>query len=65
MLEPWIRPQRAQERVLERVLGAVAAEPPAEEAQDLGAVLLVERLERGNRGCHRYVKRTSAPNCEV
>ena len=46
VLEPRIRPQRAQERLLEGVLGAVPAEPAVEEPEDLGAVGLVEGLER-------------------
>ena len=45
--------ERAQERLLEGVLGAVAAEPPAQETEHLGAVLDVERLERRDRhGAH-------------
>jgi hypothetical protein len=38
--------QRAKERLLERIFGAVAAEPPDEKAEDLLAVLLVELFER-------------------
>ena len=45
MLEPRIGSQGAEERLLEGVLGALAAEPPPEEAEDLVAVGLVEGLE--------------------
>jgi hypothetical protein len=44
--ELWIGAQRTQERLLERVLGAVASELPDEEGVDLLAVLLVETFER-------------------
>ena len=42
MLEAVVRPQRAQERLLERVLGRRPAEPPGEEAEDRVAMLGVE-----------------------
>ena len=48
MLEAGVGAQRTEERVLERVLGPVAAEPPGEEAQDLVPVLLVERSNGGS-----------------
>jgi len=43
--EPRVCAQRTEERLLERVVGAIAAEPPNEEAIDLVAVLLGEALE--------------------
>ena len=49
VVEPVVGPQRAQERLLERVVGPVAAELPAQQAEHLAVVLGVERLERGNR----------------
>jgi hypothetical protein len=41
--------KRPQERLLERILGAVGAESPPEESKHLAAVLVIEALERGNR----------------
>ena len=49
VLEPRVGAERAEERLLERVLGALAAEPPDEEAEDLVAVVLVEALEGRER----------------
>lgn len=43
-----IRPQRTEERLLERVLRPVGAEPAHEECEDLVAMLLVEVFERRN-----------------
>ena len=57
VVEPVVRAQGAQERLLERVLGCLAAEPAAQEAEHDVAVLDVERLERGDgHDClhHRY-----------
>ena len=57
MVEPVVRAQRAQERLLKRVLGGLAAQPAAQEAEHDVAVLDVERLERGDgHGClhHPY-----------
>ena len=62
VLEPRIGAQRAQERLLERVLGAVAAEPAVEEAEDLVPVGVVERLEGRD---HYSMKRTAARRCET
>jgi len=42
-----VRPQGAQERLLEGILGALATEQPHEEAEDVLPVLGVEVLERG------------------
>ena len=58
--EPVVRAERSEERLLERVVGALAAEPAAEESQHLGRVLGVERLERRDRrhGIHHPVKRS-------
>ena len=53
VLQPGVRPQRAQERLLERVLGPFAPEPAAQEREYLVPVRLVEPLERRNRhGIH-------------
>ena len=52
MLEPRVAAQRAQERLLERVLGRAAAEPAGEQPEHGVAVLLVEALER--RDCHDF-----------
>ena len=49
MVESAIRAERAQERLLERVLGSVRAEPASQEPQNLGSMLLVEPLERRDR----------------
>jgi hypothetical protein len=49
VLEPVVRPQCAQERLLECVLGGLAADPPAEEAEHDVAMLDVEALERRDR----------------
>ena len=50
VLEPVVGAERAQERLLESVLGRLPAHPLAEEAEDDVAVLDVETLERGDRG---------------
>ena len=50
VLEPVVGAERAQERLLERVLGRLPAEPPAQEAEHDVAVLDVEALERRNGG---------------
>ena len=49
VLEAAVRLEGAQEGLLERVLGSLAAEPPAEQPEHLDSVLLVEALERGYR----------------
>jgi hypothetical protein len=43
--EAAVAAERAQERLLERVLGAVTPEPPDEEGVDLVPVQLVEAFE--------------------
>ena len=48
VLEPVVGAQRAQERLLPRVLGPLA-EQPAQVAEHLVAVLAVEALERRDR----------------
>ena len=53
VVEPVVGAQRAQERLLEGVVGPVAAELAAQQPEHLGAVLGVERLERRDRhGAH-------------
>ena len=53
VVEPVVGAERAQERLLEGVVGPVAAELPAQQAEHLAVVLGVERLERRNRhGAH-------------
>ena len=52
-----VRAQRAQEGLLKRVLGAVAAKATHEECIDLLSVLVVEALERRQR--HRRHLETS------
>ena len=49
MLEPSVRAERAEERLLERVVGAIDAETSAQKAEHLGPMLVVEALERGDR----------------
>ena len=50
MVEPVVRTERAQERLLKRVLGRLSAEPAAEEAEHDVTVLDVEALERRDGG---------------
>ena len=50
VLEPVVRPERAQERLLERVLRGLRADTSAEEAEHDVAVLDVEALERRDGG---------------
>jgi hypothetical protein len=53
VVEPSVGTQRAQERLLERIVGAIDAEPSTEQPKNLGPMLLVEALERGDRhGLH-------------
>ena len=53
VVEPVVGAQRAQERLLEGVVGPVTAELPAQQTEHLAVVLGVERLERWNRhGAH-------------
>ena len=62
MLESRIGSERAEKRLLEGVLGALAAEPPAEEPEDFVAVGFVEGLEGRD---HCFLKRTPTPRCEL
>ena len=65
MLEPVVGAERAQERLLPRVLGALA-EQPAQVAEHLVAVLEVEALEgRDRHGLHHEVKRRNGASCEM
>ena len=61
MLQALVRAQRAEERLLEGVVGPIAAEPAAQEAEHLAGMLGVERLERRDRrhGIHHPVKRAA------
>jgi len=52
VLEPVVGAERAQERLLERILGRAAAEPAAQEPEHGLLVLLVEGLERRDHGFH-------------
>ena len=67
VLETSVGAQRAQERLLERVVGTVAAELAAQDAEHLVAVLGVEPLERRDRrhGLHHHGKRRQRSPCEV
>ena len=53
--EVGIPAERAQERFLEGVLGAIRSEPTDEESEDLFPVLLVEALE-GRQGHPRHLE---------
>ena len=64
MLEPSVRAQRAQERLLEEVVRPVAAGAPAQQREHLALVGLVEELE-GRDSAHRPVKRNRGSRCEV
>jgi len=55
MTQRGIGTERAEERLLERVLCAIASEPAGEEREDLLAVLLVEALE-GRQGHPRHLE---------
>jgi len=59
VVEAVVRAKCAQEGLLERVVGSLAADAPAEERQHLTGMLRVERLERRDRrhGIHHPVKR--------
>ena len=59
MLERGVGAQRPEERLLERVLGALPSEAADEHAEDLVAVLVVEALEGRDHGCvhHRRKRR--------
>ena len=60
VLEPAVGAERPQERLLERVLGPIGAEPTAEKPEHLAAVLLVEALERGDRHGLHHPRQTLA-----
>ena len=66
VLEPVVGAKRAEERLLERVLGGLAAEPPAQEAEHHVAVLDVEELERGTVATASIIsfKRGASRICE-
>ena len=68
MPEPIVGAKRPEERLLERVVRPVTAEPPAEKPQHLGCVLGVEGLERRDRrhGIHHLCEtRGRARACEI
>ena len=68
MRERLVALERAEERLLERVLGAVAAHPPHEEPEHPVAVLDVEALERRDRRHgfhHRLETRGRAANVRL
>jgi hypothetical protein len=58
VVEPAIGTPRAQERLLERVVGAINAEPSTEEPKNFGPMLLVEALERGDRHGLHHLRQT-------
>lgn len=65
MIEATVRLERAEERLLKRVVRALPAELAAKSPHDLGAVLLVEALERRNRHrLHHSCQRGARPICE-
>jgi hypothetical protein len=66
VLEAVVRPEGAEEGLLEGVVGSVTTEEMPEETQDLAASLRVEALEGWNRhGGHHRLKRAGGPSCEV
>jgi ribokinase len=69
VLEPVVGTEGAEERLLERVLGAVASEHARQIPEDFGLSLLVEAVERGNlrvgHGFHLLLKRTGLSRCET
>ena len=61
MLETGVRPERPQERLLERVVGVVPSEEPPELREHRAFLLLVEPLEGGHaHGLHHSYKRRHA-----
>ena len=66
VVEPVVGAECAQERLLERILGRLPAQPTAEEAEHDVAVLDVEALERGDgHGClHHPYERGRGRICE-
>ena len=64
VVEPAVGAKRTQERLLERVLGSFCAEALAQQAEHVGAMLLVEALERGDRhGLHH--PRPTRPSADL
>ena len=64
--ESVVRAQGPEKRLLECVLGAVAAETPDEQSVDACAVRRVEVLERRDlHGFHHLLKRPNVPRCET
>ena len=62
MLQPGVRAERAQQRVLEDVLGVGVAGEPARVDQQLVAMGLHERPERGEEhGAHNHATWQVAP----
>ena len=55
VLQLGVRAERAEERLLKCVLGAIPSEPADEEPEDLLPVLLVEALE-GRQGHPRHLE---------
>ena len=64
VLEPAVGTQRAQERLLEQVVGPVASRAPAQKRVDLALVGFVEPLE-GRDAAHRPMKRSRGSRCEM
>ncbi len=60
MIEPAVRTERAQERLLERVVCSLGPESSAQQSQDVRAVLFVEALERGDRHGFHHPRLTPA-----
>ena len=65
VLEARIRTQRAQERLLEGVLGRVGPDAPPEEAEHDVPVLDVEALEGRDRGHCLHILSNAAPPASV
>ena len=67
VLEPVVRPERAQERLLEGVVRTFPSKSAPEEPEHLAGVLGVERLERRDRrhDNHHPVKRGAVARCEA
>jgi hypothetical protein len=59
VLEAAVCPKCSEERLLERVLGSLAAEPPPKNREHLDAVLLVEALERWDRHALHHHRQTT------
>jgi hypothetical protein len=61
VVEPPVRPECAEERLLECIVGSIGTETAAQEPQHLGSMLLVESLERGDRHGFHHPRQTSPP----